>query len=136
MKNVKIDCGVATITVNAKMHTKPATYSAANMFLERAYVILDGDPDTKIEVTLEPKKEGSDPKQLAGDFMDELIKYEDYHQRAKQTRPIKEAILQRALATNEDSNEIFDLIEDEDIDDPEGIAVPWEETQHEDGKDQ
>ena len=55
-----------------------------------------------------------------------MINYADYQKRAKETKKIREMIMQRALITNDPS--IIDDLEDEDwLDDPEGIAIPWEE---------
>jgi hypothetical protein len=71
--------------------------------------------------------------------MNELINYSDYQKRAEGTRKLREMILQRAIVTNdpgtkadpitdEEFDKFLDDLEDDDyLDDPEGIAIPWEE---------
>ena len=133
---IKIKNGSAVLSVNPRVYPLEAVYSAAYVFLDKAYMLLDGDPKKEILVELKPKSK-EDLKKLGLEFFNELINYADYQKRAKQTKEIRETILQRALITNDPSmvqdNEKFDGIlkelEDDDdyLDDPEGIAVPWEE---------
>lgn len=135
-RDIKIENGSIVLNVNPKLYALETVYSAAYVFLDRAYVLLDGDPEKKILVKLKPKKK-EDLKKLGGEFLNELINYSDYQKRAEQTKKIRETLLQRALLTNDPSvvqeDEEFDdimeeLEDDEDfLDDPEGIAIPWEE---------
>lgn len=139
MDNLQITDNTAVLNVNPKIYPLEIIYSAAYVFLDKAYVLLDGNPESEIKITLTPKSE-TDLKQLGGEFLNELINYADYNKRAEKTKIIREMLLQRALVTN-DSNvldnytddadlleEIENLEEDDDyLDDPEGIAVPWDE---------
>jgi len=137
--NIKDDCVV--LSINPKVYPLDAVYSAAYVFLDRAYVWLDGDPKKDILIELKPKNKENLEK-LGREFNNELINYADYQNRAKSTKNIRELLLQRALLTNdpsvvgnhrlEDSKEFDDVMkeieEDEDyLEDPEGIAIPWEE---------
>lgn len=124
-----------TIKINPKLYSLEAIYSAAYVFLDKAYIVLDGNPETEILVKLRLKS-SDNLKDLAGCFLNELINYGDYFVRAQETKKIREAILQRALFTNDPSvldskeqEEFEELMQelDEEIEDPEGIAVPWEE---------
>ena len=136
MEKLEIRDGSAIISVNPMIYPLTIIYSAAYVFLDRAYILLDGNPKKEIVVKLKPKG-GDDPEKLANEFFNELINYADYSRRAGQTKKIRETILQRALITNDpsiiDADEEFEDIldeseEDEDyLDDPEGIAIPWEE---------
>ena len=139
MKEISIEDGSVILKVNPKLYPLDAVYSAAYVFLDRAYVLLDGDPKKEVIVKLMPK-EKHDLKKLGGEFFNELINYADYNKRAKETKSIREMLLQRALITNDPSvlqeggeeldKVMGELDDDEDSDyleDPEGIAIPWEE---------
>ena len=132
--NIKIDGNEVVLKINPKLYSLETIYSAAYVFLDRVYVILDGDSEKEVLVKLKPKKEVN-LKEIAGEFFNELINYADYQKRAEKTKKIREVLLQRAIITNDPSivkdDEIDKMLEDEDdadyLDDPEGIAIPWEE---------
>ena len=134
-ENMNIDNNSVIIKINPNLYALETIYSASYVFLDRAYILLDGDPDKEILIKLKPK-EKEDLEKLGGEFLNELINYSDYKKRAEQTKEIREVLLQRALITNDPSaiqnNEEFeevmnDLGDDDYLDDPEGIAIPWEE---------
>lgn len=139
MKGSDIKDGSIIVKVNPKLYPLDAVYSAAYVFLDRAYVLLDGDPKKEIIVKLKPKRK-ENLEVLSGEFSNELINYADYQKRAEKTRRIREVIMQRALITNDPSviqiningdfaKAMKELEDDEDLGysgDPEGIAMPWE----------
>jgi len=137
-ENLKVNENSVVIKINPKLYPLETVYSAAYVFLDKAYVLLDGDPKKEILVELKPKQK-QDLKTLGGEFFNELINYADYQKRAEHTKKTRETILQRALITNDPSilqnniaNDEFDNLpedlEDNDyLEDPEGIAIPWEE---------
>ncbi len=108
-----------TIAINTKLYDKDVIFSAAYVFLDAAYIMLDGDPEKEILVRIRPKKD-QDLRKLGMDFSNELINYSVYKKRAEKNAPVRQAMVQRALVTNMQE-------EAEGFDDPEGIAVPWEE---------
>ena len=136
--DIKDDCVV--LYVNPKVYPLEAVYSAAYVFLDRVYVLLDGDPKKEVFVELKPKNK-EDLEKLGREFNNELINYADYKKRAENTKKIREMLLQRALITNdpfvigdsdlENDEEFEGLIkdskDDDYLEDPEGIAIPWEE---------
>jgi len=132
--NIKIKEGCAFLSINPKLYPIEAVYSAAYVFLDKAYIILDGDPEKEVIVKLKLKKEG-DIKEIGNEFFNELINYADFRVRSKETKKITEMLLERALITNDPSvvkddefSGLMDELEDADyLDDPENIAVPWEE---------
>ena len=138
MSETKTKKDSTVLKINPKIYPLEVIYSASYVFLDRAYILLDGNPESEILITLKPKAV-EDLDKLSGEFLNELINYADYRERAEQTKKIRETILQRALITNDPSvlqdNKEFDEImkeleEGEDSDyfeDPEGIATPWEE---------
>lgn len=134
--NIEVTKDSVILSINPKLYALETVYSAAYVFLDRAYVLLDGDPKKEIIVKLKSKKK-EDLEKLGLEFLNELINYSDYQKRSEQTKKIREILLQRALITNDPSiiqadkefnDEIEGLDDDEDfLDDPEGIAIPWEE---------
>ena len=136
--NVDKEENFCLVSINPKLYPLETVYSAAYVFLDKAYVLLDGDPKINILVKLKPK-EKQDLERLGREFLNELINYADYQRRAEETKKIREMLLERALITNDLSaisqgNEddefkgIMEELEDDDyLDDPEGIAIPWEE---------
>ena len=134
-KNIEIEDGRVLLRVNPKVYSLEVIYSTAYVFLDKAYIILDGDPKTEVLVRLKPKKP-EDLEILGEAFFNELINYADYQKRAERTKKIREVLLQRAIITNDPSIVLDDktdeLLEDGGeeenyLDDPEGIAIPWEE---------
>lgn len=139
--NLDLKGGSVVLSVNPKVYPLGAVYSAAYVFLDRAYVLLDGDPKKEILVELKPKKK-ENLENLGRDFNNELINYAEYNKRAKETQKIRKILLERALVTNDPSisadfiskednkfEELMDDLEDDQnhFEDPQGIAIPWEE---------
>jgi His-Xaa-Ser system protein HxsD len=145
--NFHIKDNQITLAVNPKLYPLEAVYSAAYVFMDRAYIVLDGDPKKEILVRMKIKEEFKSMSlgELGNEFNNELLNYADYLTRAKETKKIREMFLQRAIITNdpETAEEIIaeggedlggaedvdlDELDEEDfLDDPEGIAIPWEE---------
>ena len=114
------------ISVNPKIFPLEVIYSAAYVFLDKAYVMMDGNPKENIAVQLKAKNSGEDLQSLALEFNNELVSYSVYVVQAARTSEIRKAIVQRALATIEESD--IKLEEEfEPIEDPLGIAKPWTE---------
>jgi His-Xaa-Ser system protein HxsD len=114
------------ISVNPKIFPLEVIYSASYVFLDKAYVMMDGNPQENIAVQLKAKNSGEDLQSLALEFNNELVSYSVYVVQAARTSEIRKAIVQRALATIEESD--IKLEEEfEPIEDPLGIAKPWTE---------
>lgn len=118
--NMEIHDDHVIVRVNPKIHPLDIIYSASYILLEEAYVVIDGEPESKISVELRPKGSLS-PEQLANKLNDELINYSVYKTQSEKNSQLRLAIIQRALLTNGFEDEL------EDFEDPEGIAIPWEE---------
>ena len=146
LSNVTIDIenNKCLIKINPKIYRLEIIYSAAYAFLERAYVLIDGDPETEIIVEIKPKNK-KEINIIGNEFDNELLNYATYDYYSKKNQEIRDMIVKRALATNIFSYEFNstpnksestadtdkeDMINDEDYDwenDPESIAIPWEE---------
>jgi His-Xaa-Ser system protein HxsD len=117
----------ATVHINARLYPLEVIYSAAYVYLDKAHFIFDGDPKKEVVVTITPKKSDLDLKHLCLEFNNELINYSVYVIQAAKKQPIREAIIRKALATNNECDEtgLNDDAGEEWVDDPEGIAKPW-----------
>lgn len=134
MPKVKIHKSENKIIVflNPKLYPLQALYGAAYVFLDRAYIYLDGDPKKEVYLHLKGKKKLTDNqmKTLADEFLNELFNYSFRYQIAKDNRKIREYIVGAALVGASGENVEESTIEPEEKDwqnDPLGIAVPWEE---------
>ena len=122
-----------TVSVNTGIYPMDVIYSASYVFLDRAYILINGDPKKTVTVKLIPKEE-QDPRKMGMEFNNELLSYSLYKTQSEKNAAVREAIIQRALLTAEFAPESppadipeFEESEADFIEDPEGIAIPWEE---------
>jgi His-Xaa-Ser system protein HxsD len=111
-----------------------AVYGAAYVFLDRAYVYLDRPDKARILVVLRGKADldKAGLEALAGDFAAELLHQVMRIKVAERTGAVRELLLGRAMlavgAADAPGVELDLPGSDADyLDDPLGIAVPWEE---------
>ena len=147
------------IAINAKVYPLEAIYAAAYVFLDKAYIFLEGDPEKKIVVSIKAK-EGSDTniiKKIKGEFLNELVNCGLRQKISERNSKLREYIVGAALlgASGEinvfpvTADEVKDecscekVVEDGDLSrnpslkwesDPLGIAIPWEEKFSQTGK--
>ena len=128
------DEGYVIISVNPKVYPLDAVHSASYIFMEDSFVVLDGDPEKKITIKLRPREKNKNLEELGRGFNDELLNYAVYNTQSEKNRVVKEAIVQKALFTNQGAEHEGDAESEEEsyIDDPLGIARPWEETHKKD----
>lgn len=95
--------GYVWVSVNPKICSLDVIYSAAYMFLETCYVMIDGDPMEEVIVELRPKNqtELTDLRMLGREFNNELINYANYAVQCIRTVGIRETILKRVLLTQD-----------------------------------
>ena len=138
----------ATFTVHKALYPADVLFGTAFAFLDRCYVHLDvADKDrTLVELTVKPGhtvKAGD----IAGEFKNELVTQALRLKLAKQTEEVRTMIVGRAIggalpvegpagqpapAEPDLPPEVAKILAEEDesldfLDDPLGIAVPWEE---------
>ncbi|MCG2718332.1 MAG: hypothetical protein L6408_05800 [Nanoarchaeota archaeon] len=129
--------GCVIISVNPKIYPLDVVLSSAYIFTDNYYVLVDGDPNEEIMVELRPKDSDKDLQKLGRDFNNELINYANYAVQSIRNEQLRGAILNRVLLTNNvtpnDSVKCNtnDYLEKEakpwQFEDPEKIAVPWDE---------
>lgn len=118
--------------LDSKFYPLEAIYGTANVFLDRAYVFLDGDPKKKIEVYLKGKKKMSQAEleAICGEFHNELLNYLLRVKIAKRNKKVRELIVGTALVSGmsfSDFSSADDIDGDDYLKDPLGIATPWED---------
>lgn len=122
--------------LNSQLYSLEAIYSAAYVFIDRAYVYLDGNPTKEIIVSLKGK-EKLNKKQLeslAGEFRNELLNYLLRVEVARHNQKIREYIVATALVSSLPTDLLAQSslaeAESKEVDwqkDPLGITIPWEE---------
>ena len=119
------------INLNSKIYPQEAILNACYTFIDRAYIFLDSVPKRKsIRVSLKPKNKLPEKQleALKDEFMNELLNCALRYQISKNNRKIREYIIGRALYSALPVSELTPSQEKLDyLEDPLGIAIPWEE---------
>lgn len=143
------------VRVNPKVFSLGVVYATCYLFTDKHYVHLDGDPQKEITIELAPKdtssKNAAALASLAKEFENELLKHGFYNMQHTESLALKTIMLKRILSMPDsiaevyvgkpmkekvdkevkllDNDPIENMLKEEDpsIDDPEGIAIPWEE---------
>lgn len=147
LSNITIKKDKVIVKINSKFYSLDIIYSAAYVFLDKAYILIDGDIKKEIIVELKPKAK-RDLETLGNEFNNELLNYATYKVFSEKNKDIRTMIVQRAIITgdpkvldniesimdddslDEETKKLLKELEEEDDDelnDPEGIAIPWEE---------
>lgn len=131
-KEVNINLGNRSvlININSKIYPLDVIYSAAYVFLDKSYIIIDGDPDNKIVIELRLKENSLDIKKdlekLSMEFFNELLNYSFYKMQSEKTKELREALLKTALYIYEpEINQRTENIIEEDIINDK--YIDWEE---------
>lgn len=128
-----------SFTLKKALYSKSVLFRTCYTFVDRFYLFLDEKSDDEWEVTLKPKNDtkSGNPEECEGEFRNELITEGLREELLENTRKIKEIIVARALYGADDTSfietasqqEYSDMEDEMDdyLEDPLGIAVPWEE---------
>lgn len=112
--------GFVFVSINPKIYPVDVVLSAAYVFTDKCYVLLDGDPKDEIIVELRPKSQNEDLEKVGREFNNELIHYANYAVAALKNEKLREAIVTRVMMTNSaQSNEAKDPLE---------ALKPWDES--------
>jgi len=140
----------AVIKFHKSLYSTDALFGTAFVFLDRCYVHCDMADADHVEVVLVPRSESKwSLAELAGEFKNEMVNQALRFKLAKQTEKVRTMIVGRAIGESipEEGNaqggpvanavpelppEVAKLLSEEEesldfLDDPFGIAVPWEE---------
>ena len=126
-----------TLSLDIGLYPRDVLYAAAYVFLDRAYVLLDRD-GSRFLVHLRGKQALDEPtlRAMGGEFENELLAQALRHRVVKANQRIIDGITALAIggATGggDSGGDDLALIDMEDpgddgfLDDPGGIAAPWE----------
>ena len=135
----KIDGNMISIEVDRKIYPMEMIYGACFIFIDRCYVYLDRNGADKLTVTLKGKTalKAAELEALSGEFHNELLNQALRKKISQANRRIREYIVSRALFSAEPVDEVepeFEEaaegeigLEEDFLDDPLQIAVPWDE---------
>ncbi len=142
------------VAVDEKVFPRQVSIAAAYRFLDRCYIRLESGARNRLKVSLKGKHKTSRAKldALAHEFENELLHQLMRHQVSEQTTGLREVLVGRALLSADPDQAALDspapagdaqppggqAEEDADLDyldDPLGIAVPWEEKYGDGGDD-
>jgi len=126
---------IATFSINPKIYSLDIVYSAAYIMIDKAYILLDGDPKQEIIVEFRKKKSSDDLIKLVYEFNEELLNYQVYKIQSEKNKNIRELFISRILFSN--SPEYIAAVAEQQctckkeellIEDPNGIMKKWEES--------
>lgn len=122
--------------IDLRVYPLSAVYSAGYVFIDKCYVLLDRLDPSILQIELNLIDFSSDKLDiLRKEFSNELLKFSFHTQLSEKTADIQSQIVQSALnagagAVIIDESELekeLENIGDFEVDDPDGIAVPWDE---------
>ena len=88
----------SSISIDPGLYSEAAIYKAAYWFTDRYYVFLDRAPEGRIVVELRAKEVGGDDLRIAcAEFCNALIDFRVRDIVAKETMPIREALVTKAF---------------------------------------
>lgn len=138
----------AVLTIHKSLYPKDVLFGTAFVFLDRCYVHLDMADEDHVRVSLrvKPGVSGQTAADMAGEFGNEMVAQAVRLRLAKTTEPVRTEIVKRAIGQSLPAPqpartpppppdlppEVAKILAEEDdnldfLDDPLGIAVPWEE---------
>ena len=144
VESIDVDNRTAVLSLDPGLYPIDVIYGAAYSLIDRAYVLLDresiqGGPgvDAKksgrfmVYLRAKAKTHQAALERMSGDFGNELLSQALRRKVVKQNNKIIEEIVTQAIAGAAGAALPQDFVEDDDeldfLDDPLGIAVPWEE---------
>ncbi|MCO4761012.1 MAG: hypothetical protein KC502_05875 [Myxococcales bacterium] len=140
------DSNTAVLSLDAGIYPLDAVYGAAYALIDRAYVLLDKEARAEgkgsrflIQLRGKIKLDQAAAQALSGEFGNELLSQALRRKVVKQNGGLIEEIVTQAIAGATGASLPQDFLDDDDddldfLDDPLGIAVPWEEKFKKDGK--
>ncbi|QLJ53369.1 MAG: hypothetical protein Sv326_1194 [Candidatus Fermentimicrarchaeum limneticum] len=125
-KNVQYLKDRVLFSINPKIYPLEVVHSAAYALIDKAYVMLDGDPNDEIIAELKPKNKG-EIREVVTKFAEELLNYAVYYNQSRMNKGVREMIIGRVFSTNIQASETTQEKDEkcDEIADPLGIAKPW-----------
>jgi His-Xaa-Ser system protein HxsD len=99
-EKIKINENKASFIINTKIYSIDVIKLAAYIMIDKAFILLDGDPENEITVEILKKNENTDLKKTVIEFNQELLNYSAYKIQSERNKTIRELIIHRALYSN------------------------------------
>ena len=99
MDNFEVRDGSIIISVNPKIYPLDVIFSAAYLFTDKNYIVLDGNPEEEVLVEIKPKEKTDAMERIANEFNNELINYGAYAVQMAKNAYMRLHILQKVLQT-------------------------------------
>jgi His-Xaa-Ser system protein HxsD len=94
------------IQIDPRIYSLDAIYAASYVMLEKAYILLDGNPKNQIIVMITPKN-SKNAKEIKNEFMNELIRLGFYKNQAREAGIVKTLILKKILMISDEEMSIY-----------------------------
>lgn len=132
---IDLRANTVSLVLDEGVFARPVGLAAAYRFIDRCYVRLEGRPRGRLQVVLKGKQpiDADGLARLGGDFCNEVVHQAERHRVSERTEALRAAIVGRALMSAEPAGNGSPLqpagssADCDYLDDPLGIAVPWEE---------
>ena len=113
--NVRLGEDHILCTINPKIYALETVYSAAYILMDKAYILLDGDPEKEIIVEIRQKKQPKiDLEELAIEFNEQLLNYAVYKVQSERNKGLREIMMQRVMLTNAPAHVLKKFQEDDE----------------------
>lgn len=106
--NLEVDekTGNVVISVNPKIYPISTIFSAAYILVDKAWVLIDGDPNEEIIVQLRRKDSKINLEELGRSFNNELVNYSVYNVQVEKNAVLRGMIIQKALETQSQESDV------------------------------
>ena len=106
--NLEVDekTGNVVISVNPKIYPMNTIFSAAYILVDKAWVLIDGDPNEEIIVQLRRKDSKINLEELGRSFNNELVNYSVYNVQVEKNAILRGMIVQKALETQSQESDV------------------------------
>lgn len=90
------------IALNPRIYQLSVVMAASYVFLDKAYVLIDGEPEEELIVELKPKKISAEQandalNSLARSFLNELVHYSVYEMQSRRNAAVKRHLYDQAF---------------------------------------
>src|SRR3989338_6541593 len=83
---IEIHPGFGILTINPKLFPLPVVYAASAKFLEKVYLLIDGDPSEEIVIEMRPRQPKADLVAVGRELSNQLVReLENYHKHSLPT---------------------------------------------------
>jgi His-Xaa-Ser system protein HxsD len=100
LDNLDIRKDFVVVSVNPKVYSLEVVKSAGYVLMDRAYVLIDGDPRDELFVELRPKASKEDLTKLGEELNNELLNYSVFLMESERNKGIRDAMVKKALESH------------------------------------